>query len=506
MNRREPVNILLVDDQPAKLMSLDAIISDLGENVVKTGSADEALKFLLANECAVVLVDVCMPKMDGFELAEMIRQHPRFGRTAIIFISAVQVTDADRLRGYDLGAVDYIPVPIVPAVLRAKVAVFVELFRKTAELERLNTELKHQIDEVERSHQRLRFSDRMATIGTLAAGLGHDMGNLLMPIRMRLDVLEASLLPAAAREDLAAIREASGYLQRLAQSLRLLALDSENEPTSVTDVPEWWRETEGMMRNGVGRGVKIAVDIPQGLPAARIGKAALTQIVFNLVQNAGDALKDAPSGEIHVSCKADSERTNVSISIADNGPGMSPETSRRCLEPFYTTKTRGLSTGLGLTLVSALVKRAQGAIRIESELGRGTLIRLDLPAAEAAGRAAEEGAAASRPVASVTLTDPRLLAHVRSILTSARFDVLNGDPNGADVWITEPDQSGGVEAAVRFAASSEGRRAIVLGSPSPLIAAERVRIRCFQPDSKASALRSQLLDALSAGSAERSHP
>ena len=140
MITREKVNILLVDDQPAKLLSLATIVSSLDETLVTTSSADEALKYLLDHDCAVVLMDVCMPKMDGFELAEMIRQHPRFDRTAIIFISAVHLSDADRLRGYNLGAVDYIPVPIVPEVLRAKVAVFVDLFRKTRDLERVNDE------------------------------------------------------------------------------------------------------------------------------------------------------------------------------------------------------------------------------------------------------------------------------------------------------------------------------------------------------------------------------
>jgi PleD family two-component response regulator len=112
LGERQSVNILLVDDQPAKLLSLEAILSDLGENLIQAGSASDALRILLETDVAVVLVDVCMPNMDGFELAELIRGHPRFERTAIIFISAVHLTDADRLKGYRLGAVDYIPVPI----------------------------------------------------------------------------------------------------------------------------------------------------------------------------------------------------------------------------------------------------------------------------------------------------------------------------------------------------------------------------------------------------------
>jgi CheY-like chemotaxis protein len=125
----EKVNILLVDDQPAKLLTYEAILRDLGENLISANSAREALEHLLKKDVAVVLVDVYMPETDGFELAALIREHPRFHETAIIFISAVLLTDVDRLRGYEMGAVDYVPVPVIPEVLRAKVKVFVELYR-----------------------------------------------------------------------------------------------------------------------------------------------------------------------------------------------------------------------------------------------------------------------------------------------------------------------------------------------------------------------------------------
>src|ERR1700752_5360516 len=135
MSAKERVNILMVDDQPAKLLSYEAILAELDENLIKATSGREALEFLLKSDVAVVLMDVSMPEIDGFELASMIRQHPRFHRTAIIFISAVHLTDLDRLKGYERGAVDYIAVPIVPELLRAKVSIFAELHRKTRQLE-----------------------------------------------------------------------------------------------------------------------------------------------------------------------------------------------------------------------------------------------------------------------------------------------------------------------------------------------------------------------------------
>src|SRR5690242_14226258 len=142
MSDAEKLNILLVDDQPGKLLSYEVILKDLGENLIKAQSAREALEHLLRNEIAVILADVCMPEQDGFELVSMIREHPRYQNTAIIFVSAVMMTEPDRLRGYAAGAVDYVSVPIVPDVLRAKVRVFTDLYRKTKELERLNSELE----------------------------------------------------------------------------------------------------------------------------------------------------------------------------------------------------------------------------------------------------------------------------------------------------------------------------------------------------------------------------
>jgi len=172
---KEPVNILLVDDQPSKLISYEAILADLQENLIKASSGREALEHLLRSDIAVVLVDVCMPELDGFELASMIRNHPRFQRTAIILVSGVLVEDVDRLKGYDSGAVDYVSVPIVPGILRAKVSVFAELFRKTEELERLNRELELRVEErtaqIEASAALLRESQERLRMALTAGGI-----------------------------------------------------------------------------------------------------------------------------------------------------------------------------------------------------------------------------------------------------------------------------------------------------------------------------------------------
>jgi PAS domain S-box-containing protein len=172
----EKVNILLVDDQPAKLLAYEVILKELGENLVVAASGREALEYLLKNEVAVILVDVCMPELDGFELAAMIREHPRFQKTAMIFISAIQVSDIDRLRGYEMGAVDYVPVPVIPEVLRAKIRVFAELYRKTRQLERFNAELEDRVrartGELEDTNARLLQSEQRRSLALAAGQMG----------------------------------------------------------------------------------------------------------------------------------------------------------------------------------------------------------------------------------------------------------------------------------------------------------------------------------------------
>lgn len=143
------VSILLVDDQPARLLTYEAILAGLDVDCVRANSGREALKHLLTNEFALILLDVNMPEMDGFETARMIREHPRWERTPIIFVTGINVSNLDQLKGYEVGAIDYISVPVVPEILRTKVAVLVELHQRRRHLEVLNTSLTRARTELE---------------------------------------------------------------------------------------------------------------------------------------------------------------------------------------------------------------------------------------------------------------------------------------------------------------------------------------------------------------------
>lgn len=169
----KPVNILLVDDQPGKLLTYESILSPLGESLIKVQTASEALAILVKTDVALILMDVCLPDIDGFELASIIRKHPRHERTAVIFISGVRMDESDLIRGYETGAVDYVPVPVIPEILLSKVKIFVELYRKTRLLQELNEQLEQRVAErtrdLEMSGRALRQSEERLRLASEAA-------------------------------------------------------------------------------------------------------------------------------------------------------------------------------------------------------------------------------------------------------------------------------------------------------------------------------------------------
>jgi signal transduction histidine kinase len=416
----EPVNILLVDDQPAKLLSYEVILQGLGEVLLTASSGREALATLLKTDVAIVLIDVQMPELDGFELAAMIREHPRFQRTALIFVSAIHLSDLDRIRGYQAGAVDYVPVPVVPDVLRAKVRVFAELHRKTRALERLNGELEQRVAErtaeLEASAQALRQlnenlerridlrtrereqalaqlleAQKMETIGHLTGGVAHDFNNLLMVMLGSLEIMKKRVPddPSLRRLVDNAIK---GAERGAALTQRLLAFARRQELRPATiDVPVLVSGMKDLLARMIGTGVTIVEEMAPDLPPVLIDENQLELALLNLAVNARDAMPDG--GVITLSAVAvssdDADAPGglkpggyVRLTVADNGAGMDDAVLSRAIEPFFTTKGVGKGTGLGLSMVHGLAAQSGGALALSSRPGEGTRIDLWIPETE----------------------------------------------------------------------------------------------------------------------------
>jgi signal transduction histidine kinase len=410
----DKLNILLVDDQQAKLLSHEAILAEIGENLLKASSARQAFEFLLKNEIAVVLIDVCMPDLDGFELARMIREHPRFKRTAIIFVSAVMMTNPDQLRGYQMGCVDYVPVPVVPELLRAKVKVFVDLYRKTRQLERFNAELEQRVGErtaeltrfneeletriEERTREReaalaqLFEAQKLETIGQLTGGVAHDFNNLLMAVLGSLSLLEKRLSPEDECSRRLLQNAVQGAQRGAALTQRLLAFSRRQElkPESV-NFEGLLNGMEGLLRRALGHGIELMTTFPDALPPILVDANQLELALLNVALNARDAMPGG--GRLTISAVPvtktpfGSERAllpgeYLCIRIGDDGSGMDEKTLAKATEPFFTTKGPGKGTGLGLSMVHGLAAQSGGLLRISSCVNEGTTVELWFPVAK----------------------------------------------------------------------------------------------------------------------------
>jgi signal transduction histidine kinase len=420
--RIDRVNILLVDDQPSKLLTYETILGDLGENLLTASSATEALECLLKNEIAVVLLDVCMPELDGYELAAMIRQHPRFQRTSIIFVSAILMTDLDRLRGYECGAVDYVPVPVVPEILRAKVSVFAELYRKTSALERLNSELEQRVAE--------RTADLQATTSALQeadrrkdeflAMLAHELRNPLAPIRTAVQLLRLKELGESQRTRARDVIERQvEHLVRLIDDLLDVAritrgmITLHREPVLIGAIIARAIETTRPAIDA--RRHELVLELPDELITVEGDKTRLTQMIGNVLHNAAKFTN--VGGRIVL--KVTREGASAVISVKDTGIGIAKEAMPQIFELFAQVHAKSECSqgglGIGLALVRRLAEMHGGTVTARSDgPGQGTefIVRLPLLMAQA-------------PLAATQFTESRVIptvAPLRILVTDDNHD------------------------------------------------------------------------------------
>jgi signal transduction histidine kinase len=353
---RENVNILMVDDQPGKLLSYEAILGELGENLIKAHSAREALDILLKNEIAVVLMDVSMPELDGFELADMIRQHPRFQETAIIFISAVHLSDLDRLKAYQRGAVDYISVPIVPELLRAKVSVFADLHRKTRQMDLLNRELRTlsaRLIATQDEERRRIARDLHDSVGQLVAALSMNNGLIQTEIE-KLKPVSAE----AVKQNVQLVDQLSREIRTISHLLHPPLLDEVGLLPAIKSFAEGFAE-----RSKVHVSIDLAPELGRLSPNVEISVFRIVQeCLTNIYRHSGSktaGIKIWPSDE-----------NLLRVEVRDEGIGM-PAESRHA---GPTAKMHGM----GLSGMRERVRELGGKLDVHSN-GNGTTITAALP-------------------------------------------------------------------------------------------------------------------------------
>ena len=383
------LNVLLVDDQPSKLLSYEAILADLGENLIRAGSAREALETLLKTEIAVVLMDVSMPELDGFELAEIIREHPRFQRTAIIFVSAVHLSELDQIKGYERGAVDYVSVPVIPPVLRAKVGVFVELYRKTRQLEEMNQELERRVakrtlelqqraEELEQLNEELTRSNRELDAFTYIAS--HDLKEPLRGIHSSAQFLledYADELPEPGREHLRVLQRLTRRMSLLIEALlRYSRLGRQELEQHEIDLRPLLDEALEVLAPRI-RESGAEIRVPRPLPCASVDRTLTVELLINLIANA-IKYNDKAAKWVEISYE---DRAPPVFYVRDNGIGIAEKHHDSVFRIFKRLHGRddwGGGTGVGLTIVRKIVERHGGRIWVESKPGEGTTLYFTL--------------------------------------------------------------------------------------------------------------------------------
>jgi signal transduction histidine kinase/ActR/RegA family two-component response regulator len=437
----EAANILLVDDQPARLLTYEAILGDLGHVLVKAGSGRDALRCLMDADFAAILLDVSMPDMDGFETAALIREHPRFESTPITFVTAVHMTDMDQLRGYRIGAVDYVYVPVVPEILRGKVQVLVDLYMHRRELQRLNRTLESANAELHEAHSRLRDENTRElaklnrTLEAANAELESRNALLCSEVRER-EAAQHALLDAAERKDqfLAMLaHELRNPLSAVHNAVQVIRIQARNDPQMLSmsellgrqvnhlarlvddlldvsrvstgrvrlrkaqvDLIDVVRQAIEMSQPAVHQRAQTLIWSPPDQPIPVEGDAArLIQVVDNLLRNASQYTE--AGGEIAISLNAEATRADAGLAVLrvrDNGIGIAASMLDQVFElfsqvtPSYAQSRSGL--GVGLSLVRALVQMHGGTVVAQSDgPGKGAefIVRIPLHA-EAAARPA----------------------------------------------------------------------------------------------------------------------
>ncbi|HEY5410600.1 MAG TPA: response regulator [Caulobacteraceae bacterium] len=429
----EPINFLIVDDLEENLLSLEALLQRDGLAFLKARSGEEALEILLKHDVALALLDVQMPGIDGFQLAEFMRGNERARHIPIIFLTAGTADTQRRFRGYEAGAVDFIQKPIEADILRSKADVFFDLHQqrrqiqvqrdaleastkaladasnhleeqvreRTAELEDALARLKTEAAERERAEASLRQSQKMEAVGQLTGGIAHDFNNMLTGIIGSLDLMRRRIATGQVENldrymDIASASagRAAALTHHLLAFSRRQALDP--KPVEINGLI---RSMSDLLEQAVNEKIDFEVVLAPDLPAGIVDPHQLENAILNLALNARDAMPDGgvltvgtslvDLDEAHIATRPGiSPGRYVMVAVSDTGVGMPADLIEKAFDPFFTTKPLGQGTGLGLSMVYGFVRQSGGQVRIHSQVGLGTSVKLYLPTTEARPAAA----------------------------------------------------------------------------------------------------------------------
>jgi signal transduction histidine kinase len=366
----DKVSILVVDDRADKLLAYEVMLAELKQNIVCVRSGKEALRRLLQEDFAAILLDVNMPGMDGFETAALIRQRQRCETTPIIFVSAINDTVNHISRGYSLGAVDYILTPVVPDILRAKIAVFVDLFKKTEQIKRQAEEREGLIrEQAIAEHARVEAERASEAKDRFLAMLSHELRTPLTPVLASVFMLE--------RED--------NIPQIMHESLQLIRRNVELEARLIDDLLDLTRISKGkvqlsfeivdahtLLRNALEicqseieqKKLELRSEFAATKVHLQADPARLQQIFWNLIKNAVKFTPDGGKLSIRTTNNGDGQ---FCLEVEDSGCGIDPEVLPRIFHAFEQAgRTQLGGLGLGLAISKALVEAHQGSIRAES--------------------------------------------------------------------------------------------------------------------------------------------
>ncbi|HEY7613918.1 MAG TPA: response regulator, partial [Gemmatimonadales bacterium] len=381
----DQVNILLVDDQPANLLALEAMLQGLGQTLIKAESGREALKWLLTHEFAVILLDVKMPDMDGFETAALIRQRDKSRDTPIIFLTAADKTHTEAVRGYAVGAVDYLVKPVVPEFVRSKVAVFVELAKKSEQLRRQAEQLRES-EQAARDLAEARaelvadLEHKNRELESFSYAVSHD---LRAPLR-RVEAFGRAVLESQGerldengRRFMDRIQEASRQMSQLIDDVLYLSKVSRAEVRQqeidlsglVETILERLREAEPgrVVETRVRPGVIVDAD-------GRLLRIALT----NLLENAWKFTAREPSARIEFGMLT--ATVEPTYFVRDNGAGFDMAYADRLFGPFQRLHLANEfpGSGIGLATVQRIIHRLGGRVWAEGVVGQGATFSFTL--------------------------------------------------------------------------------------------------------------------------------